>query len=182
MVHRAASATRRRHCEPVASESAAAQTSAATQPSAEAALARAAVSSEQSEGRVKESTHAVERTTGAMDNAGASHSEREPPQVCRAVGEGERRCRTSAAKQPGTEAALARAAVSGEQGEGQLEESASTDVRSKCAMGDDVASRSEREPPPAWRAGGEREHRRADERGDAAERRDMKLIGGQSAA
>ena len=33
------------------------------------------------------------------------------------------------------------------------------------------ASRSECEPPPAWRAGGERERRRADERSDAAERR-----------
>jgi len=56
MVHRAASATRRRHGEPVASESAAARTSAAAQPSDEAALARAIVSSDQSKGRIEEST------------------------------------------------------------------------------------------------------------------------------
>ena len=91
MVHRAASATRRRHGEPVASESAAARTSAAAQPSAEAALARAAVSGEQSEGPVesRERTSAYERSKGDMGDDGASRSERDPPPAWRAGDERE---------------------------------------------------------------------------------------------
>jgi hypothetical protein len=50
-VHCAASTSCRRHGEPAASEGAAARTSAATQPSAEAALARTAVSGAQSAAR-----------------------------------------------------------------------------------------------------------------------------------
>ena len=239
-VHRAASASRRRHGEPAASESAAARTSAATQPSAEAALARAAVSGEQSEGWVEESMGTGERSTGAMSDAACiaqraraaatmagwlrarapsrgrarrcsraprrrwleprsaasramavSRIARIPPNAARSSwttvvhrAASASRCRhggpaaresavawTSAAKQPGTEAALARAAVSGAQSEGQAEESTSIDERSKGTMNDDGASRSERDLPPAWQAGGERECRRADERSDAAERR-----------
>jgi hypothetical protein len=67
--------------------------------------------------------------------------------------------RASAATQPSAEAALARATVSGEQSEGLVKsrESTSTDERSAGDMGDDGASRSDGDPPPAWRAGGERE-------------------------
>ena len=55
-VYHSASASRRRYGEPAASESAAARTDAATQPSTEAVLARDAVSGEQSEGRFEDST------------------------------------------------------------------------------------------------------------------------------
>ena len=68
-MHHAAFATRRRHGEPAASEDAAERTSAATQPSAEAALARAAVSGEQREGHFEESTIIDGRSTGAMSDA-----------------------------------------------------------------------------------------------------------------
>ena len=68
-VHRAASASRRRHGEPAAKESAAWRTSAATQPSAEAALAQAEVSSEQSEGHFEESTSMDGRRSDAMGDA-----------------------------------------------------------------------------------------------------------------
>ena len=63
-VHRVESASRRWHGELAASESAAVRTGAATQPSVEAALARAAVSGEQSEGRVEGSTSIGDRSTG----------------------------------------------------------------------------------------------------------------------
>ena len=68
-MHRAASASRRRHGEPAKSDSAAARTNAATQPSAEAALARATVSGEYSECWVKGSTSTDERSTGATSDA-----------------------------------------------------------------------------------------------------------------
>ena len=68
-VYRAASATRRRHGEPVTSDSAAARTGAVTQLSAEAALARAAVSGDHSEGHFEENTSIDERSTRAMSDA-----------------------------------------------------------------------------------------------------------------
>ena len=75
---------------------------------------------------------------------------------------------SSAATQLSAEAALARAAVRGEQSEGRVEERAITNKTSTGAMGNADAPRSERAPPPAWHAGGERERCRADERSDAA--------------
>ena len=81
--------------------------------------------------------------------------------------------RTSAAAQPSAEAALVRAAVSGEQSEGRVEgrraRAPTNEARAPWAT--PRASRSERELLPAWRAGGERERRRADERSESAERR-----------
>ena len=61
------------------SESAVARMSAATQPSAEAALARAAVSGEQSEGRVEESTSTDATWHGAMSNTVCIVQRVDPP-------------------------------------------------------------------------------------------------------
>ena len=200
-MHRAVSASRRRHGEPAASENAVTRTSAATQPSAEAELeprsaaSRARVRSrraraptnvaqvtwmtprasrserepppawlaggEQERRRADERSDAAEHRGGAGSSRGqrlaeqqtgrgehehrrtqherhecrrVQRSEREPPPAWRAGGERERRCAGSAATQPRAEAALARAADSGEQGKGRVEESTHTDERSTCAM------------------------------------------------
>ena len=61
------------------SESAAARASAATQPSAEAALARAAVSGEQNERRVEESTSTDATRHGAMTDAVCIVQRVDPP-------------------------------------------------------------------------------------------------------
>ena len=207
MVHRAASASRRRRGEPAASESAVARTSAATQPSAEGALARATVSREQSEGPVeeRETTSTDERCANDISDDGAPRSECDPSLAWRAGGERELHCadecsdaaerrggagssrgqrraeqatdqrghkhqrtrhgrhercrvhraasasrrrhgglaasesavaRASVATQPSAEAAHARAAVSGEQSKGPIEESTGTDGRSTGIMSD----------------------------------------------
>ena len=85
-VHRAAIASRRRHGEPAASESAAAQMSAATQPSTEAALARAAISGEQSEGRVERARALTNTARAPSATPRASRSKRGPPPSWRTGG------------------------------------------------------------------------------------------------
>ena len=75
-MHSEASASRRRHGESAASESAAAQTSAATQPNAEAALARAAVSVEQSEGWVERARALTNTVRAHRDAACIAQQER----------------------------------------------------------------------------------------------------------
>ena len=162
-VHRAASASRRRHGEPAASESAAARRAQRRSRAPRrrwleprSAASRARVGSE-------ESTSTGERSTGAMGDAAciaqrvraaagmaSRRRARAPPR-----GRAQRRSRAPRRRwlEPRSAASIA--------GLGRVEESTSTDERSTGAMATLRASRSECEPPPAWRAGGERERRRA---------------------
>ena len=170
-VHCAASRSCHRHCEPAASESAAARTNAATQPSAEVTLARHAVGGEQSEGWFVESTNTDSRWHGrnqrcrvhcaaSASSAGMAswRRARMPPR-----GRTQRRSRSPRRRwlEPRSAASRARG--------GSRRARAPTNA-AWTPWAKPSALRSEHELPPAWRAGGERERRRADERGDAAER------------
>ena len=107
-MHCAASKSCHRHYEPATSESAAARTNAATQPSTEAALARDVVSGEQSEGRFEDSTstNATRHKSHLQRSVyhSASASRRRYGELAASESAA---TRTNAAAQPIAEAALA---------------------------------------------------------------------------
>ena len=127
---------------------------------------------ERGSGRVEESTNTDERSTGAMDGAAciakrvraavgtaSRRRARAPPR-----GRAQRRCRAPRRRWLEPRAAASRERVG-------LRRARTRTNAARAPWTAPRASRSECEPPPAWRAGGERERRRANERSEAALRR-----------
>ena len=161
----------RQHGELAASEIAAARTSAAALPSAEVTLARDAVSGEQSAGWFEESTSTDARWHGRNQRrrvhraASANSAGMASQRRARAPPRGRTRRRSRAPRRRWLEP---RSAASNARVGSRRARAPTKAARTPWAM--PRALRSEHELPPAWRDGGERERRRADERGDAAER------------
>ena len=138
--------------------------------SAEAALARAAVSGEQSEGHFEDSTSidatrhgrhkrrtCVAQQARAAAGMASRRRARAPPD-----GRAQRRSRVPKRRWLEPRSAASRARVISRRAR-------SSTGAARAPWATLRASLSKRKPPPAWRAGEERECRRADERSDAAE-------------